>query len=88
MEFNSAFKGLIWILKVEMLGYDLQTSTVTQRVISAQCEHGNLYLVVENTRNFFPSCTINHTVTQLVEAPPHKPGSLKFIPNGVTKNFH
>jgi len=35
----------------ELLGYDLQTSTVTQRVIAAQCEHGNVYLVVQ--RQFF-----------------------------------
>jgi len=31
----------------EMLGYDLQTSTGTQRPMASHWEHGNAYLVVQ-----------------------------------------
>jgi hypothetical protein len=55
-----------------MLGYDLQISTVTQRVIAGHCVQGNVFWVVQRTRNFILSCTVNHTVTQLYEALHHK----------------
>jgi hypothetical protein len=37
-----------------MLGYDLQLSTVTQRPMAGHCEHSNMYLLAQNTINFFP----------------------------------
>ena len=51
-----------------MLGYDLQISRVTERVMAGNCEQGNVCLVVQEIKNCSPSCTNNHTVTQMVEA--------------------
>jgi len=31
----------------EMLGYDLQISTVKLRLMAGHCEHGNVYLVAQ-----------------------------------------
>jgi hypothetical protein len=78
----------MWIIKCEMLGYDLQISTVTQRVVAGHCEHRNAYLVVQRG-HFFPSCTINHAVKQSVEALQCGTGRkvAVWLPDDVTGNF-
>jgi hypothetical protein len=58
--------------KVVSFGYDLQPSTLTQRLKASHCGLGDVCWVVQITRNFFPFFTINHAVTLLVEALHHK----------------
>jgi len=37
----------------EMLGYEMQESTVTEWVMAGPCEHGTAYLGGKKTRNFY-----------------------------------
>ena len=62
---------LISVLKCEMLGYDLQTSTVTQRLMAGHVNRV-MYIWLYKEKNFYPTCTNNHAVTQMVEALHHK----------------
>ena len=50
----------------------MQASAVTQSVMAGHCEHGNAYVCSTKHKSLSP-CTINHAVTQKVEAPHHKP---------------
>jgi len=50
----------------------MPASAVTQRVMAGHVNTVILIAVAQQTRNFFPLCTINHAVTQMVEALHHK----------------
>jgi len=45
-------------------------------------------LVEQNKRILYSSCTIYHTITQMVEALHHKPEGCGWIPDDVTGNFN
>jgi len=62
-----------------MLGYELQISIVTQRLMAGHCEHSNVCLVVQKTRNLYLFFTINHVVTRIFEAKQHKPEVCGFV---------
>jgi len=55
-----------------MLGYDLQISTVTGRLMADHCEQGNIHWAAQKAK-FYPSCTINHVLTRIFGALHHKP---------------
>ena len=61
-----------------MLGYELQISTVKQRLIAGHCEHGNVCLVVQKTRDLYIFFKINHVVTRIFEAKHNKSEILWF----------
>jgi hypothetical protein len=60
-------------LKEMMLGYHLQMSTATHRLMLGPCEHVNVYFSCTKTINFFPRSTINHAIRKMIEARHHKP---------------
>ena len=71
-----------------MLGYDLQISTITQRLITGHCEQGNVCLVVQMIKISLPPVQIN---TYQREYLMHCNTSRKVavqIPDDVIGNFH
>ena len=61
-----------------MLGYDVQVSRLTQRLMTGHWEHGNVCLVVQKTRDLYIFFKINHVVTRIFEAKHNKSEILWF----------
>ena len=59
-------------LRCEMLGYDLQISTVTQRTMAGFVNRV-MYIWLNKGQEISILFTINHALTQTVEALHHKP---------------
>ena len=55
-----------------VLGYEMAAWTVTQWVMAGHVNTAMHISVAQNT-NFSPLCTINHGITQTVQALQHKP---------------
>jgi hypothetical protein len=70
-----------------MLGYDMQTSTVKQRVMAGLFEQCNVYFGCTKNNKFLFLFTIYHSVTRLRHCATSRKDAV-CIPNRVVGNFH